>query len=153
MTIKSFRGEIATEATVKINLRTNDGKTGYRIIKLQMMPDNPGTSDVEHVIKIFAIEQTGTPTNQINFSDQDLLASGYLVDSNSVGNTSYLSTVFDNVIFNQDIFIEHKEALDNQPCNYYLELEQIKLNDNETTMATLQSIRSSYESQSPAGPS
>ena len=36
--------------------------------------------------------------------------------------------------------------------NYYLELEQIKLNDNESTMATLQSIRSTFEALTPAGP-
>ncbi len=141
MPIKSFRGKIANEGIDTIVLHTNTGSTGYRIKKFQMMPDNPGTSDVEHTMKIFSIPQTATPTNSIDFSDNTLLAAGYLVDSNSVGNTSYLSTIFDNMTFNQDIYITHKEALDAQPGNYYIELEMVKLDLSENTVATLKDIR------------
>ena len=139
--IASFRGLIADGSIEVINLHTNDGKTGYKIKKFEMLPDNPGTSDVEHTIKIFSVLQTGATTNAIDFSDNTLLAAGYLVDSNSVGNTSYLSTIFDNMIFNQDIYITHKEALDTQPCNYYIELEFVNLTLDEQTVATLKDVR------------
>jgi len=139
--IVSFRGKIANELIETIVLHTTDGSTGYRIIKLEMMPDNPGSTDVEHVIKIFSVPQTTTPDNSIDFSNQELLAAGYLVDSNSVANTSFMSTVFDNMVFNQDIYITHKETLDAQPCNYYIELEQMSLDLNENTVATLKDIR------------
>jgi len=139
--IVSFRGKIANELIDTIVLHTTDGSTGYKIIKLEMMPDNPGSTDVEHVIKIFSVPQTTTPDNSIDFSNQELLAAGYLVDSNSVANTSFMSTVFDNMVFNQDIYITHKETLDAQPCNYYIELEQMPLDLNENTVATLKDIR------------
>ena len=42
MTIKSYRGLMADGATLRINLRTNDGKTGYRIKKFEAIPNAPG---------------------------------------------------------------------------------------------------------------
>ena len=139
--IKSFRGKIDNEAIQTIRLSTNDGLTGYKITKFQLFPDNPGTTDVEHVVKIFSVPQTGTPDNAIDYNNPTLLASGYLVDSNSVANSTILNVVFDNVISNQDMFITHKEALDGQPVNWYIEMEQIRLNLNEATVATLKDMR------------
>ena len=141
MPTKSFRGMIANESTQTIQLSTNKGSTGYRIVKFQLMPDNPGTADVEHVVKIFSIPQSGSPDGIIDFSDNTLLAAGYLVDSNAVGNTSYLSTIFDNIKFNQDIYVSHKGLVDNSPCNYYIELETMPLALDENTVATLKDIR------------
>ena len=46
MTIKTFRGLLADGGQDTIVLHTNDGSTGYRIVKFQLMPDAPGT--VEH---------------------------------------------------------------------------------------------------------
>ena len=45
-------------------------------------------------------------------------------------------------MFNQDIYVTAVDASgSNRATNYYLELEQFKLNDIETTMATLKDIR------------
>ena len=44
--------------------------------------------------------------------------------------------------FNQDIYITHTNLhADAGPVNYYIELEQIKLDLNENTVATLKDIR------------
>ena len=51
------------------------------------------------------------------------------------------AVVFDNEIFNQDIYITHTDAHATGECNYYIELEQIKLDLNENTVATLKDIR------------
>jgi hypothetical protein len=53
------------------------------------------------------------------------------------------STIFDNKIVNQDIFITHRDTglESGVACNYYIELKQMALNDNQATMATLQSLR------------
>jgi len=48
--------------------------------------------------------------------------------------------VFDNEIFNQDIYITHQD-LQNQPINYYIELEQMDLALDEAIVATLKNIR------------
>ena len=46
----------------------------------------------------------------------------------------------DNEIINQDIEIGNKESQGNS-MNYYIELEQIKLDLNENTVSTLKDIR------------
>ena len=47
----------------------------------------------------------------------------------------------DNVIFNQDIFVTIKAQAGTDPCNYYIELEQMKLAQDEAAVATLTDMR------------
>ena len=140
--IKSFRGKIASGAQDTIVLHTNTGSTGYRIVKFSLFPIAPGqgsAADIESTVKIFSVKQS-TINGNVDFSDNTLLAAGYLVDSNSVANTTQLITVFDNMTFNQDIFITSLET-NAIAVNYYIELEQFKLDLNDNTMATLKDIR------------
>ena len=151
MAIKTFRGQLASGATDKIRLRTNDGSIGYKIKTLEIMPHLWGGVTGEYTVKVHSIDDQ-TADAKINFEDQTLLAVAcqtYNTSANIAGDTPVV--IFDNVTFNQDIFIL---AFDNDgnPVNYHIELEQVKLNDNESTMETLQSIRSRYESYTPAGP-
>ena len=155
MTIKTFRGLLADGAQQEINLRTNTGKIAYRIHKFELMVKGPGQANSEHTVKIFTLPQaTGDIDGIINFGDHNLLAAG-IVSNTTAGYSQIFNAppvIFDNVTFNQNIFITHFESHSNEAINYHLELEQIKLSDNESTMATLQSIRSRYESYTPAGP-
>ena len=57
------------------------------------------------------------------------------------GYTTTMFTVFDKEIFNQDIYLTHDENLGSLAVNYYIELEQVKLDLNENTVATLKDIR------------
>jgi len=137
---KTFRGQIADGGQDRINLHTNDGKTGYRIVKFQAIDDEPGELEVEMVVKIYSVPQT-TVNNTVNFSDQTLL--GIVLYANQ-GNQSVVSSeavIFDNMIFNQDIYVTAFSWEGSPKCNYYIELEQISLDLNEATVATLQSIR------------
>jgi len=154
MTIKSFRGLLADGATERINLKTNTGKIGYRIVKFQIIGSDPVDVVQESVVAIWTEDPNlPTATSHINFSDQSLLAAGVWANNSTASNYGTNTIViFDNMLVNQDIFVTHKEKSASQGCNYYIELEQIKLSDNESTMATLQSIRSRYESYTPAGP-
>ena len=52
-----------------------------------------------------------------------------------------LHTVFDNITFNQDIYVTAVELAGGRPTNYHIELEQVKLDLNEQTVATLKDIR------------
>ena len=151
MPIKTFRGLIANNTQEEINLRTNNGKTGYRIVKFQVLGINEDV-DYQTVVQIFKTRQT-TIADTINFSDNDLLAAALYGDATSTSTQALGTVIFDQEIFNQNIYVTTKATTGTTSINYYLELEQIKLNDNESTMATLQSIRSSYESYRPAGPS
>ena len=141
--IKSFRGKIASGTQDTIVLHTNNGSTGYRIVKFSLFPVAPGdgsAADIESIVKIFSVKQS-TIDGNVDFSDNTLLAAGYLIDSNSVANTTELITVFDNMTFNQDIHVTALERLGSIAVNYYIELEQFKLDLNDNTMATLKDIR------------
>jgi len=143
MTIKTFRGLIADAAQDTIVLHTNDGSTGYRIVKFQIMVTEPGEQSSEHTLKIFTISQTlASINNTIDFSDQTLLGVGWLGFGASTGPTNIIVTIFDNNVFNQDIYITCSDVGGfAKPCNYYIELEQVKLDLNENTVATLKDIR------------
>jgi hypothetical protein len=144
--IKTFRGLIADGGQDTIVLHTNNGSTGYRVTKFQIFPNKPGLADYESVVKIYKIQQTTIPTAsaEVDFNDQTLLAVSYLVGtgtSSSDHTIEQLHTIFDNEIINQDIYITHTANTGSDACNYYIELEQVKLDLNQNTVATLKDIR------------
>jgi hypothetical protein len=146
MTTKSFRGMIdsslGNDAQDTISLHTNDGSIGYRIVKMQIFPNQPGAVDTEGTVKVFKVKQTAIDA-LVDFSNQTLLAAAYYTQNdgpNTTANT--LISIFDNEIFNQDITVVYDEISGTQQkMNYYIELEQIKLDLNENTVATLKDIR------------
>jgi hypothetical protein len=144
MPIKSFRGLMNTDSggdsTDTIVLHTNDGSTGYRITKLQIIPKDPTDTTTEAVFQIFTVPTAST--DEIDFSNQTLLACAHY--SNHLSGTLYpedLIVVFDNAIFNQDVYLTCKTDAGSQAINYYIEMEQMKLDLNENTVATLKDIR------------
>ena len=143
MPIKSFRGLMKAGTVDTITLHTNDGSTGYRIVKFEMFTIKPGIgSNAEHIIKIYKIPQTVVDVDgEVNFSDNTLLAAGFLPVKTSEFTQESIVT-FDNEIFNQDIYVTHYDAGGGSiSCNYYIELEMVRLDLNENTVATLKDIR------------
>ena len=139
--IKTFRGLLNDGAQERIRLQTLDGKKGYRIKKFELFPNNPGTTSYEHVGKVYSIKQS-VIDGVVDFSEQTLLAAGFLGGYTSVANSTVNWIVtFDGVIFNQDIFVTHSEVDGNLACNYYLELETISLDDVEATAVILKNFR------------
>jgi len=137
--IKSYRGLIADGAIDTILLHSNDGSMGYRIVKLAVMPYNLNSS-TEAAIKIYKTPQD-TATFDFDFSDNTLLAAAYYtVNASADSYPEDHHVIFDQEIFNQDLYITHKNN-DNVPMNYYLELEQVSLSLNENTVATLKDMR------------
>jgi len=138
--IVSFRGKMVDSTQDTIVLHTIDGSTGYRIVKFQVIgPD--ANEDIESTIKIYKKKQS-TFTQEIDFSDNTLLAAALL--SQSVSSQIYPSqqtVVFDNEIFNQDIYVTTVGFNYAATINYYIELEQMPLDLNENTVATLKDIR------------
>jgi len=148
MTIKTFRGLIGDDGQDTIVLHTNDGSTGYRIVKFQIMPEKPGSTDHRFVVKIYKIEQAANirgGTNLfsiIDFSDNTLLGAGDVSD-NAASHypTSTHGIIFDGETFNQDIYVTCVDLDTGESCNYYIELEQMRLDLSENTVATLKDIR------------
>jgi len=140
--IKSFRGQIADGAQVTINLHTNDGKTGYRIVKLDFIDSAPGIENIEAIVKIYSKQQTPLSVDGlVNFSDNTLLGVLYYSESKEHYYPGNVTVIFDKVIINQDIYVTYSDVSGSSSGNYYLELEQISLDLNASTVATLQSIR------------
>ena len=141
MKIKSFRGMLADGNTDTISLHTNDGSTGYRIVKFHVLAERPLNLNNECVVAIWKVSGK-TPSMDVDFSDNTLLGVGLW--SNRDDSTYYPNEeniIFDNEIFNQDIYISFKSDIANRNCNYYIELEQVKLSLDENTVATLKDIR------------
>jgi hypothetical protein len=85
-----------------------------------------------------------TGQGKVGYSNAQLLGAAMFHDSSSEGNLNPLYVVFDNVVINQDIFITNTETNSSgvgQSINYYLELEQMALSDNEATVATVKDMR------------
>ena len=137
----SFRGLLGDGAQVKISLESIKGLKGYRIVKFEIMPENPATTDFEHIVQIWKTEQDAVSA-AINFSNNRLLAAAFTEGNNSSNYIGQpLIAIFDNEKFNQDIYITHSDAKGSLNCNYYFELEQSDLSIDEQTVATLKDIR------------
>jgi len=151
MTIKTFRGLMGTTASnnaqiENISLHTRDGSIGYRIVKFELMPYDFGAaaSELEATVKIYKVPQT-TADSKIDFSDNTLAAAAvFACHADPYIYGIAFSSVFDNEIFNQDISLTYYNNKTNEAAgfiNYYIELEQMKLDLNENTVATLKDIR------------
>ncbi len=139
MTIRTFRGAIADGGIDTINLHTNDGTTGYKVIKFQTMPLSPGASAQELVTKIYTIPQT-TATATVDFSDPTLLACTIFNQSSNAW-TTFETVIFDNMTFNQDIHITCQDTQNAAGCNYYIELELMDLDKLQAQVASLKDLR------------
>jgi len=136
--IKTFRGRLAKGAQDRIRLTTMKGKVGYRIVKFQVM----GTSEDENyesTVQIWSGSNTGA--YQVDFTNQELLAAILYGDSNAAGTISGQTVIFDNKIFNQDIYVTFESASTSADINYYIELEVIELSELGAEYTTLQDIR------------
>ena len=138
--IKTFRGLLADGGQDRIRLSTKKGKIGYKIINFQIMGQEPGEGAMEHTMKIFKVQQSSV-NNTIDFSDGNLLGMAYLQDDAGAHYPASVQVIFEQEIFNQDIFITQSGHGYQTAINYYIELEQVKLDVNEAAVATLKDMR------------
>ena len=145
MSMKTFRGLIEPSVVDQVPLSTRSGSIGYKIKKLQIIGHNPQTEGYESVLKIYSVPQTTASVDGvIDFSDNTLLAAAFLTGDHQPSQMFQQVIVVDNVKFNQDIYITHSNT-QGHALNYYMELEQVKLNVDENTVATLKDIRNITE--------
>ena len=138
--IKTFRGNLLDGEQERIRLSTKKGKIGYKILKFELSSSAPGVGSPEHICKLFKVLQA-TVDGLIDFSDGNLLASAVYMENSGAwyGRTH---TIFEQEIFNQDIYITHQDSgAGTLAVNYYIELETMSLTDNAATVSTLRDIR------------
>jgi len=141
MVVKTFRGLLADGGEDRIRLSTNQGKVGYRISKFQVIGTDPGsTENFQCVVQMWKTTQS-SPGTTINFTDTDLLAVGVYNFGATGSAPGMVITIFDQEIFNQDVFISQSTRGGSLGCNYYFELEVLTLSDDEAQAAILKSIR------------
>ena len=141
--IKTYRGLLANGGQDRIRLQTIKGKVAYRIVKFQVVNEAPGSQDIESTTLIFKTEQS-TIAATVNFTDSDLLGVVIYRTGSGLNEISTMDIIFDNEIFNQDIFVTYKNVgagTDNM--NYYIELEVIPLDDAGAEYTTLKDMRQS----------
>ena len=138
--ILSYRGLLADGGQDTILLTTKKGEVGYRITKFKLMPDAPGTKEHELIAKIYKEEQS-TVDGLIDFSDNRLLGAAIMMSYAPTASITTTTTIFDQEIFNQDIYVTAIDGEADSACNYYIELEVIKLSENQAMVATLKDIR------------
>tara|TARA_R100000808_G_scaffold10358_1_gene27531 strand:+ start:31 stop:474 length:444 start_codon:yes stop_codon:yes gene_type:complete len=136
----SFRGKIDSGLEERIRLGTLDGKRGYRIVKFQAMDSEPGTAHYETVVKVYAKSQ-GSASGTVDFSESDLLAAIYMQDNSDASYPMSEAIIFDNEIFNQDIYVTSEGLTGTHPTSFYLEVETVKLSDVQATQLTLKNLR------------
>ena len=141
--IKTFRGQVSNDEDQEfIRLSSNQGQIGYKIVKFQALPSNPEGATTESLLTIWTTKkardaQVGVGT--INFSVPQLLAVLYWSSSSTATtNPEDTTVIFDNVAFNQDIYLTCKSSGN---MNYYIELEQMRLSVDEAAVATLKDMR------------
>jgi len=137
--ILSYRGLLADGGQETILLSTKKGEKGYRITKFQLMAIDPN-ENIENAVKIYKDLQSSV-SNDVDFSDNRLLGAGMIWSSTNQALIHENFIIFDNEIFNQDIYITNSSTVDAASINYYLELEVIKLDESQAMVATLKDIR------------
>jgi hypothetical protein len=145
MPIKSFRGMLFNNAANtgdqnRIRLSTQDGMRGFRVVKFQAMGITENEV-YEATIKLYKVKQDTIDAN-VDFSDPHLLAAILYGDSTSSTVFSQQTVIFDNEIFNQDIYVTFRSIAASSNMNWYLELEEVELNQNSQAVVTLKDIRS-----------
>ena len=125
----------------KIKLATLNGKRGYRIKKVEIINKSTGTVAPETLFKIYSKDNSGSITGTVDFTEGDLLGMVYYT-SFTAGGANTSAIIFDNEVFNQDIFVYATDSSGaTDPCNYYIELETVALTDIQATQLTLKNLR------------
>jgi hypothetical protein len=147
--IKTFRNKLAHGGQDTIRLSTSKGEIGYNIQKLQVITENPASETAELVVKVWTVAQldaAGDPDVDavVDFSNSSLLAVCYFEGHSNSTDFGGTTVIFDATTINQDIFVTLADGSGGSiGGNYYLELDQVKLDLNEATVATLKDMRGS----------
>lgn len=135
MPIKSFKGQLGDLEQDQIRLRGGDPMVGWKIRKFQIMGRLPAGENQESVVKIYQTEQDPPFQTSVNFREDALLAVAYLEAAADAKTESQPQiVVFDNIVFNQDIWISHADSESGGDINYYIELEEVKMTGAEAAV-------------------
>jgi len=130
--VHSFRGRLADGGQDKIRIQGATGEVAWRISKFQIIQYNAGAADVEAIMQIWRERHPDAggdipEWNVIDFTNDELLGAAFMSIRDSSAGSTIPSVIFDNELFSRNIFITYFDKQVGQPCNYYIELEKVKL--------------------------
>ena len=130
--IKTFRGRIPDSNQDKIFLAGGESDIGYKIVKIMLMPKQPGVQSSENVVKVFSKKQAiADISGEIDLRDDTILAAA-VYESEPSSYSDYKYVILDDKVINQDIYITNDDVRGGgEPINYYLELEEVKMSNGE----------------------
>jgi len=124
--VHSFRGLLADGDQRKIRIQGPVGAIAWRISKLEAMGATPGSVTAESVIKIYREEQSSI-TGGVDFTENELLGVALWHKSSGDAYNPTDNVIFDNALFSRNIYVTHFNLDGSEKCNYYIELEEVKV--------------------------
>jgi len=124
--VHSFRGLLEDTGQRKIRIQGSVGAIAWRITKFQVITNTPGTVAAESTVKIYR-EQQDTVTGTIDFTEDELLGIAYWGSGLTRDDPENMEVIFDNALFVRNIWVTHENHEGSASCNYYFELEEVKV--------------------------
>ena len=141
--IHSFRGLLEDGGQDKIGIQGPVGAVAWRIIKFQTISNQNTSGGVagEHFTFIWREKQASvsSTTPNINFENSELLGVDW--SPNNAERPFAKSIIFDNTLFVRNIYITHMDVAGSESCNYYIELEEVKVSKADMAQLSLAASR------------
>jgi hypothetical protein len=145
----SFRGLLADGGQDKIRIQGPTGQIAWRITKLNVITNLPGTANgQESIVMIWREEQDSVSltTATCDFNNDELLGVAFWKSSDAPQYAQSLNIIFDNSLFSRNIYITHTDTHGSSAnsCNYYIELEEVKVSAAGMAQLAVAAARRGY---------
>ena len=139
----SFRGLLADGGQERIRIQGATGEIAWRITKFKLMAENPADLSQESIIKIYREEHDSVDA-LINFGDAELLGAGMWIKNSQNYYVATETTIFDNTLFVRNLWLTHDDFGGSGSCNYYIELEEVKVSKAGMAQLSVAAARRVY---------
>jgi len=144
--VHSFRGQLSDGEQGKIRIQGPVGAIAWRVTKFSIIQKSPGAagSDNESLVQIWREEQSDPTVTTIDFDGNELLGVAYATNNpTSEQNPMNVRIIFDNALFSRNIWVTYADVRGvSDPCNYYMELEEVKVSAAGMAQLAVASARS-----------
>jgi len=138
--VHSFRGLLIDGGQDEINLERSNVNLAYRIVKFEVMGNNPGTATSEAIVKIYKNRQSSID-GTVDFSEAELLAAALWHDADGSAYPLSYQVIFENALFSRNIWVTASDVDGAYSTNYYIELEEVPVNSSTLMQIKLGTAR------------